>query len=151
MMISRLLSHFRATRQHMALVVDEFGTVVGMVTLENVLEEIVGPMQDEFDVESPDVVPEGEGRYLVQGGAHIDEVSESLGLMIRTEKTGTVGGLLTVELGRVPQQGDRVQLDEISLEVVEARKNRATLVRITVVEGDSPVEKSGPDDAVGRD
>jgi CBS domain containing-hemolysin-like protein len=122
-----------------------------MVTLENVLEEIVGPMQDEFDVESPDVVPEGEGSYLVQGGTHIDVVSESLGLMIRTEKADTVGGVLAVELGRVPQQGDRVHLEQVALEVVEARKNRATLVRITVVGGDNAVEDTGPNDAVGRD
>ena len=130
MLISRLLSHFRATRQHMALVVDEYGTVVGMVTLENVLEEIVGPMQDEFDHETPEVIPEGEGNFLVQGGASVTEVAAALGLTLPTESADTVGGLIVVELGRVPQQGDRVQIDEVVFEVVEVRKNRIATARI---------------------
>jgi magnesium and cobalt transporter len=131
MLISRLLGHFRATRQHLALVVDEYGTVVGIVTLENVLEEIVGPVQDEFDVEPPDIVPQGPGHYLVRGGTPLEDVAETLGVSFDAEGVDTAAGLLLLKLGRVPQQGDRTEFDGISMEVLETQRNRATLIRFS--------------------
>jgi CBS domain containing-hemolysin-like protein len=131
MLISRLLGHFRATRQHMALVVDEFGTCVGIVTLENVLEEIVGPVRDEFDIEFPDVVSEGPGSYLVHGGAALEKVAKALGATFGQEEVDTAAGLIMLKLGRVPQQGDRVEYGGFTLEVLEIVKNRATLIRFS--------------------
>ena len=128
--ISRLLSHFKATRQHMALVVDEFGIIVGIVTLENVLEQIVGPVRDEFDVESPEIVPEGEGRYLVLGGAPISKLAELLGRPVEAEGVDTVAGLVALRLGRVPDTGDRLPLERTVLEVLEVRQNHATRLRL---------------------
>ena len=117
----------------MALVVDEYGIVVGIVTLENVLEEIVGPVQDEFDVESPEIVPEGEGRYLVDGGAPIAKLAELLGRPIEAEGVDTVAGLVALRLARVPDAGDRLRLDHSLLEVLEVRQNHATRVRLITV------------------
>jgi len=144
--ISRLLGHFQATRQHMALVVDEFGIIVGIVTLENVLEEIVGPVRDEFDVESPEIVPEGEGRYLVLGGAPISELAELLGRPVEAEGVDTVAGLVALRLGRVPDTGDRLRLEQAVLEVLEVRQNHATRLRLlTGPEVANDAAETGPD------
>jgi CBS domain containing-hemolysin-like protein len=131
MLISRLLGHFRATRQHLAFVVDEHGMVVGIVTLENVLEEIVGPVQDEFDDEQPDIIPDGAGRFLVRGGTPLEDIAARLGIDFEAEGVDTAAGLVLLELGRMPQQGDRASRGQVSMEVLEIRKNRATLIRFS--------------------
>jgi CBS domain containing-hemolysin-like protein len=131
MLIGSLLSHFRATRQHMAFVVDEHGMVVGIVTLENVLEEIVGPVQDEFDAESPDIIPEGPDRYLVRGGTPLEDVAGRLDAVFDADGVDTASGLLLLKLGRVPRQGDIVVCDGILMEVVETQRHHATLIRMS--------------------
>lgn len=131
MLISRLLGHFRAIKQHMAFVVDEHGTIVGIVTLENVLEEIVGPVQDEFDDEQPDIIPEGAGCFLVRGGTPLHDIAVKLGIDLEAEGVDTAAGLVLLELGRMPQQGDRVSRGQVSMEVLEIGKNRATLIRFS--------------------
>lgn len=130
--IPRLLRVFQATRQHMAFVLDEFGTVSGLVTLENVVEQIVGPVQDEFDQEAPDVVPDGTGRFLVQGGALLQVVNGWTGLQLHSRAADTLAGLLREELHRVVDAGDKVELEETLAEVLEVRKGRASLVRLTL-------------------
>jgi CBS domain containing-hemolysin-like protein len=132
MLISRLLRHFQVTRQHMALVVDEYGTVIGIVTLENVIEEIVGPVEDEFDAETPDVVPENQGSFLVNGAADLEDVSEALNLELTSDASDTLSGLLTDRLGRIVRQGDVVVLPGAVATVLEARGSRARQVRIQI-------------------
>lgn len=150
--ISRLLGHFRGTRQHMAMVVDEYGIVVGIVTLENVLEEIVGPVQDEFDVESPEIVPEGEGCYLVDGGTPIAKLAELLDRPIEAEGVDTVAGLFALRLARVPDAGDRLKLDHSLLEVLEVRQNHVTRVRLITGRGAvGDAAAAGPDPEPGGD
>ena len=100
------------------------------ITLENVLEQIVGPVRDEFDVESPEIVPEGEGRYLVLGGAPISRLAELLGRPVEAEGVDTVAGLVALRLGRVPDTGDRLPLERTVLEVLEVRQNHATRLRL---------------------
>jgi CBS domain containing-hemolysin-like protein len=118
MSVSKLLGHFQSTRQHMAIVVDENGVLVGIVTLENVLEEIIGPVQDEFDAETPSIVPEGSRGFLVAGRTPIADASAALDLPLEAEGVDTMGGLMVVRLGRVPLQGDRVDLEGATAEVV---------------------------------
>jgi len=130
MPISKLMGHFQATRQHMAIVVDEFGVSVGVVTLENVLERIVGPVQDEFDSETPDVVREGENDLRVRGIVGIATLGELIGEPVRARGVDTVGGLIALRLGRVPAQGDRVEIGNATLEVEDVRHNRAGWVRV---------------------
>ena len=132
MPLSRLLNLFRETRQHLAFVVDEYGSVVGIVTLENVLERIVGPLQDEFDDEVPAVVPEGGGSFLVQGSAHLDEVNAALNTELSASGVETMAGLVTAQLGRIPETGDRVELEGATAEVLEMRHSRATRIRVVI-------------------
>jgi CBS domain containing-hemolysin-like protein len=133
--ISRLLPHFQSTRNHMAIVIDEYGTVIGIVTLENVLEEIVGPVEDEFDVAEPEIVPESKTEFVVLGGTSVDSVNEKLGLALDGADVDTFSGLLTAALGRIPEAGDVVQLAGATAHVLEARGARATRVRVTVEQG----------------
>jgi CBS domain containing-hemolysin-like protein len=128
--LSTLLSRFRATKQHAALVVDEFGTVAGVVTLENVLEEIVGPVQDEFDMESPGVIPDGGQRWVLLGSTPVPKLAELLGTDLPAEGIDTLAGLVALRLGRIPVQGDKIDLGTATLEVLDASHNRATRVRL---------------------
>ena len=82
MPISQLLRHFQKSHQLMAMVVDEHGTVVGIVTLENVLEQIIGSVEDEFDTETPDIERDGDGSYLVQGSASLGRINKEFGLQL---------------------------------------------------------------------
>ena len=138
--IARLLRVFQATRQHMAFVLDEFGTVSGLVTLENVLEQIVGPVQDEFDQEEPDVVPDGPGRFLVQGGTLLQVVNRWTGLQLRSDAADTLAGLLREKLLRVVDGGDMVEFDGATAEVLEVQKGRARRVRLSLPINDAAIE-----------
>ena len=131
MPLGRLLRHFQATHQHLALVVDEHGSVSGIVTLENVLEQLIGSVQDEFDVESPIIVPAGSGAFLVQGLAPIEKVNRELGLALESEDADTLSGLLTAVAGRLLRAGDRLELEGATAEIVEVRGGRAERVRLT--------------------
>jgi len=132
MALGRLLNLFRGSRQHLAYVVDEYGSVVGIVTLENVLERIVGPLQDEFDDESPAIVPEGSQSFIVQGGARLDEVNDALQTEFRARGAETLAGLVTAHLGRIARAGDRVELEGAAAEVIEVKGARPIRVRITL-------------------
>ena len=134
MPISRLLRHFQATHELMALVVDEYGTLVGFVTLENVLEEIVGPVEDEFDTEPPPIVEEGPQAFIVLGSSPVKVVNRRLGLGLASRDADTFSGLLTARLGRIPKAGDRVDLEDAAAEVLEVKGARATRVRVTLPE-----------------
>ena len=133
--IKRLLRLFQATRQHLALVVDEHETVIGVVTLEDVLECIVGPVQDEFDDEAPEIVSEGEGRFLVSGGTQLQELNRRLERSLESDDVDTISGLVTSSLLRAPQPGDAVDLPGAKVEVLEVVGVRTTRLRILVSRG----------------
>lgn len=128
--ISRLLRHFQATHNLMAFVVDEYGTVAGIVTLENVLEQIVGPVDDEFDAEALSIVPDGPGQFLVSGATAVDRVARELGLELEPSDVDTFSGYLVERLGHLPQQGDQVEIEGATVEVLETKGGRATRVRV---------------------
>ena len=129
---SQLLRHFQKTHQLMAIVVDEYGTVVGIVTLENVLEQIIGPVDDEFDVEAPDMTPDGEGRFIVQAHTSLDAVNRAFGLELDAADVDTLAGILLERVGRVLQVGDRVDFDGTLAEVIEVDGTRAKQIRVTL-------------------
>ena len=138
LMLPDLLAEMRRTRSHMALVVDEFGTAVGVVTLENVLEQIVGTVQDEFDAEEPDVIKDGDD-MIVRGLVPLSVLRDRLGVQFASgPDVDTLSGLVVAELGRLPRKGDRVILaDEgVQLEVVDVTAHRASQVRISPVKDD---------------
>lgn len=132
--ISKVLRHFQVTHQLLALVVDEFGTLVGIVTLENVLEEIIGPVEDEFDIEPPEIVPAGPGEFMVQGRADVDDVNRALNLSLASTDVDTFSGLLMERMGRILEAGDEVELEGATAEVLEVRGARATRVRVKLSE-----------------
>lgn len=139
MPISKLLRHFQRSRQHMAFVVDEYSTTIGIVTLENVLEQIVGSVQDEFDLETPDIVPDGPGQYIVQGSTPMDVVEKVLNLYrTNDDDVDTFSGLLMSRHGEILAAGDRIELDGATAEVQEVKGARAESVRVTL--DDSPAD-----------
>ena len=104
--IDAQLREFQATRTHIAIVSDEYGGTAGLVTIEDILEEIVGEIRDEYDVEEPQIRQEGTARYWVSGRVPIDELSERLDTDFSIEDVSTVGGLVYALLGRVPRSGE---------------------------------------------
>jgi CBS domain containing-hemolysin-like protein len=137
--ISKLLRHFQATHILMAVVVDEHGTTVGVASLENVLEPIIGSVEDEFDSEPKEIVPEDSGNFIVLGSASIDLVSRTLGINLETENVDTFSGLITEMLGRIPEPGDEVEWPGIVVEVLEVRGSRAERNRVSLTEKQSTV------------
>jgi CBS domain containing-hemolysin-like protein len=130
MPISKLLRHFQGTHQLLAFVLDEYGTVVGIVTLENVLEEIIGNVSDEFDVEDPDIVPDGPGSYIVSGGAAVTDVEQHLGLSFGDTDADSMSGLLMHVAERIVNSGDVIDLGVAEAKVLEVADDRTTRMRI---------------------
>jgi CBS domain containing-hemolysin-like protein len=128
--VPELLKQFQRQQTQIAIVVDEYGGTAGLVTIEDLLEEIVGEIRDEYDVESEPIVDEGGGRFVFHGKVDIDEVIQRLGVQIEREGFETVGGFLMTHLGRVPAIGERVDVDGLTVEVLEVDRRRVHKVRI---------------------
>jgi putative hemolysin len=128
--VSDLLKEFQRQQVQIAIVVDEYGGTAGVVTLEDLLEEIVGEIRDEYDRESEAIVDEGEGVFLASGKAAIDAVSERLGVTIEREGFDTIGGYVLSRLGRVPAVGETFEMDGLGVEIVDAERRRVHKVRI---------------------
>ncbi len=121
MQISTLLRHFRGTHQLMAFVIDEHGTVVGIVTLENVLEEIIGDVADEFDSEDPQIVPDGPETYIIDGNTAVSDVEKRLEIEFEETEQDTMAGLLMHYAQRVVNPGDVIALTVEDYPIAEAR------------------------------
>jgi CBS domain containing-hemolysin-like protein len=128
--VSELLKEMQRRQLQMAIVVDEYGGTAGLVSVEDLLEEIVGEIRDEYDVESETVTDEGNGTFVFSGKVSVDEVRDRLGVEIEREGFETVGGFLLSHLGRMPYVGERIELDELSFEVLEVERRRITKVRV---------------------
>jgi len=121
-----LLRDFRISRNHMAIVVDEYGGVSGLITIEDVLEEIVGDIDDETDSEEqvPDILPLGDGSYRVQALTEIQDFNDELGVGFSDEEYDTIGGLVVAAFGRLPEQGERIELDQMQFLIHQADERR---------------------------
>ena len=126
---SELLKEMQRRQAQMAIVVDEYGGTAGLVTVEDLLEEIVGEIRDEYDVESETVTDEGKGSFVFSGKVSVDEVRERLDVDIEREGFETVGGYLLSHLGRMPYVGETLDVDGLSFEVLEVERRRITKVR----------------------
>jgi putative hemolysin len=140
-LVPELLKQFQGQQAQCAIVVDEYGGTAGLVTIEDLLEEIVGEIRDEYDVESEPIVDEGNGRFVFSGKVDIDEVAQRLNVQIEREGFETVGGYLMSHLGRVPAVGERFDVDGLSVEVLDAERRRVTKVRIARQETLQQVEQ----------
>jgi putative hemolysin len=129
--ISNLFRDLRANKQHMAIVVDEYGGTAGVVTLEDIIEEIVGEIQDEYDSdEQEECLPLGENVYSVDARMSIDNLNEQLGTQIQSENVDTVGGFVVDYFGKVPEQGDRFSYQGMEFTVLEADERRVHRIQI---------------------
>ena len=127
--LNMLLRDFRASRNHMAIVVDEYGGVSGLITIEDVLEEIVGEIDDEHDEEEEaPIKPLGKNRFQINALAEIEDFNEIFECVFSDEDYDTVGGLLLAEFGRVPERGDEVVLAERFKFRVTASDNRRIIM-----------------------
>jgi len=128
--VSDLLKEMQRRQVQLAIVVDEYGGTAGLVTVEDLLEEIVGEIRDEYDVESETVTDEGNGVFVISGKVSVDEVRDRLGVAIEREGFETLGGYLLSYLGRMPYVGEAFEIDELSVEVLEVERRRITRVRV---------------------
>jgi len=128
--VSELLKEMQRRQAQMAIVVDEYGGTAGLVTVEDLLEEIVGEIRDEYDVESETVTDEGNGVFSFSGKVSVDEVRDRLGVEIEREGFETVGGYLLSHLGRMPYVGETFDVDDLSVEVLEVERRRISKVRV---------------------
>jgi CBS domain containing-hemolysin-like protein len=136
-----LLQQMREEKFHMALVVDEYGDTAGLVTLEDLLEEIVGEITDEYDVEEPMLERITDAVYRVPGRTNIDEVNETLELELPSDEWDTIGGLVFNLLGRVPAEGERVTFDGCEFAAERVVGRRIASVLLTVLPQDEPVDE----------
>lgn len=141
-----LLRDFRSNRNHIALVVDEYGGVSGMVTIEDVLEQIVGDIEDEYDFDDEDnIIADSAGHYRVKADTEIGDLNAALGTDYSDEEYDTVGGLVLKVAGQLPKRGDRIQVGEYTFTVLRADSRRlySLLVERAKAQVDSTMHRAG--------
>jgi CBS domain containing-hemolysin-like protein len=131
--VSPLLTELQEQAQQMAIVANEYGTVSGLVTVEDLLEEIVGEIHDEDESRRIDMVYEGAGQYVVRGGIEIDDLEEALGIHYGEHDASTVSGLVVDRLGKVPNPGETIVLDGTRIEILSSDRKRIHKLRVSVL------------------
>ena len=116
---------------HIAIAVDEYGGVAGLVTMEDILEQIVGEIQDEYDQEAPDIQKMDDGTYLVQGGTSLEDLSEALGSDFVSEDAETLGGLTLLLSGSFPREGDVFVYGDWRIKVVDLEEHRVKVLSLS--------------------
>ena len=129
--VDELLQEFRKKRVHMAIVVDEYGGVAGLVSLEDLMEEIVGEIEDEFDIGAPQIETVSPGEVIMDAAVSIDDLNEALSLDIQGEDFDTVGGFIFDRLGKIPIPGDEIREDGFLVSVLTTTGRRIRKVKIT--------------------
>jgi CBS domain containing-hemolysin-like protein len=127
--VAELLKELQEARVQSAIVHDEYGGTAGLVTIEDLIEEIVGEIRDEYDVEADPIVDEGAGSYVFTGRVSVDDLRKRLDVDIEPQGFETVAGYILARLGRVPQQGESFEVDGLSVDVIEAERRRVHRVR----------------------
>ncbi len=137
-----LLKDFRVSHNHMAIVVDEYGSIAGLITIEDVLEQIVGDIGDEFDVEEElDIRREGERQFAVRAQARIEDFNQFFGTSFSDEEFDTIGGLLMNHLGRLPRRGESIAFGGLEFKVLRADRRRVESLRVATPRDIRPPEE----------
>ena len=137
-----LLKDFRSSRNHLAIVVDEYGGVAGMVTIEDVIEQIVGEIEDEHDIDEDTYIHKySDASYSVKAFTPIEEFNEYFRTGFSDEEFDTIGGLVTHELGRLPKRGEVISLGGMNFQVLNADNRRIRLLKVTLQQA----ENAGPE------
>lgn len=145
--VNVLLREFRRSRNHMAIVVDEYGGVAGLVTIEDAIEQIVGEIDDEFDVdEDHNIRREADRQFLVRGATPIEEFNEYFGTELSNEEFDTIAGLAMRQLGHLPRRGDAIVIAGMELRVLRADRRRVDSFKLTSSRDVMPPEERGARD-----
>ncbi len=128
--IEEVIEQMQKVRQNIAIVVDEYGGTTGLLAFEDLLEEIIGDFQDEFDTENPDLRLVGKNHLLVRGDVQLDTLNLLLNCHFASEDVDTIGGLVATELGRIPTVGDRIEIDGTRIRVERMEDNRVAEVQL---------------------
>lgn len=139
-LVSDLLQEFRETRVHIAIIIDEYGGTSGLVTIEDLIEEIVGEIRDEYDLEDEWLVEEASGSVLIDGRLNIEEFEEHFDVEVEREKFDTVGGYVVEYLGRVPSAGESVLIDSLEIHIVAGDQRAIRQLRIVPQPAESVAE-----------
>ena len=127
-----LLREFREKRQHMAIVLDEYGSLAGLVTIEDILEQIVGEIEDEYDEDSDNVIKKvADNDYIVKALTSIEDFNDYFGCELSDEDFDTIGGLVTKAFGHLPRRGETTAIGEFNFKVLNADKRRLHLLRLS--------------------
>jgi magnesium and cobalt transporter len=137
-----LLKEFRSNRNHIAIVVDEYGGVAGMVTIEDVLEQIVGDIEDEYDFDETEdnIIRDGSGKYRVKALTEIADFNEALGTDFSDEEYSTIGGLVVSKFGHLPKRGDQITFDNLTFTALRADSRRLHSINVEVLAVPEPAE-----------
>lgn len=146
--LNTLLNEFRSSRQHMALVVDEYGGVSGLVTIEDVLEVIVGEIDDEHDTEEDDnIMAHHKGHYSVNALTELDEFNSHFELSLPTDEADTIGGFVMRHLGHVPKRGEKIQIAGLEFTVLGVDSRRIYRLKVASLNDESSAPKEDSGDA----
>jgi putative hemolysin len=144
--VSELFEEMQKRRIHMAIVIDEYGGTAGIVTIEDILEEIVGEIQDEYDqAEELEIQPAGENEWLINARANLGNINDALHVHFPVDEADTLGGYIYAQLGKVPLPGDEVRHENVLLKVVNVAGRRIGKVRVQLQEDEPIEEKRGAD------
>jgi len=136
-----LLKEFRSNRNHIAMVVDEYGGVAGMVTIEDVLEQIVGDIEDEYDYDEDEdnIIQQSAKHYRIKALTEIDDFNEALGTALSDEEFSTIGGLVVNHFGHMPKRGDHIVVENLSITVVRADSRRLHSMLVEILPDTSSI------------
>lgn len=146
MKVAELLKEFQRKKQKMAVVVDEHGGVSGLVTIEDLVEEIVGEIQDEYDLEESHIVETKPFDYIVSGEVDVEEIEELFGSDLAEDDYITIGGLITHDLGRLPERGETFEIKGLSFEILDVDQKKIVKLRVKKI----PAGKEGAGESGGK-
>jgi magnesium and cobalt transporter len=127
--LNLLLTDFRKNRNHMAIVVDEYGSISGFVTLEDIIEQIIGDIEDEFDIDEESYIKShGAGHYIIKAHTPIDELNEQLNADFNEELYDTIGGIVLASFGRLPKRGEVITINHFEFKIINADARRIKLL-----------------------
>jgi CBS domain containing-hemolysin-like protein len=147
--VESLLSQFIESKTHMAIVLDEYGGASGIVSLENITEELFGQIQDEFDRERPEIEPLGNGRYRVRGDYLIEDLADRLKIDLGEPEEETVGGYVAARLGREVKPGDKVELGDLAISVLVGERFRVRWVLVQIKAPETEMAEGDEEEAAG--
>lgn len=133
-LLSRQLMEFKDRRSHMAIVVDEYGEIIGILTLEDILEEVVGQIDDELDIEPNKIVRKDDKHYLLEGTATIRDVNRELNIELPDGDAHTISGIIMHKLERLPNVGDKIEIANVKLTIVKKQAHKIKQVQIEIIQ-----------------